>query len=56
VVCQPKDQWGLGIHDLEVKNKALLGKWLFGLLTEDGIWQIFLRREYVGSKALSQVF
>jgi hypothetical protein len=29
VVCRPKDQGGLGIQDLEVKNTALLGKWLF---------------------------
>jgi hypothetical protein len=26
VVCSPKDQGGLGIQDLEVKNTALLGK------------------------------
>jgi hypothetical protein len=55
VVCTPKDQGGLGIQDLEVKNTALLGKWLFNLLTEDGIWQKILRRKYVGSKAMSQV-
>jgi hypothetical protein len=36
VVCHPKDQGGLGIHDLEVKNMGLLGKWLFKLLTEEG--------------------
>jgi hypothetical protein len=56
VVCCPKDQGGLGIQDLEVKNTTLLGKWLFRLLTEDGVWQTLLRRKYVGSKALSQVF
>jgi hypothetical protein len=53
IVCSPKDQGGLGIHDLEVKNTALLGKWLFRLLTQDGIWQTILYRKYVGSKALS---
>jgi hypothetical protein len=42
VVCSPKDQGGLGIQDIEVKNTALLGKWLFRLLTEDGIWQTVL--------------
>jgi len=26
VVYRPKDQGGLGIHDLEVKNIAVLGK------------------------------
>ena len=56
VVCRPKDQGGLGIHDLEVKNRALLAKWLFKLLTEDGVWQTLLRRKYVGSKAISQVY
>jgi hypothetical protein len=53
VVCCPKDQGGLGIHDLSVKNTALLGKWLFKLLTEDGT--TLLKRKYIGSSALSQV-
>ena len=53
VVCRPKDQGGLGVHDLEVKNRALLGKWLARLLTEDGVWQQLLRKKYVGSKAIS---
>ena len=55
VVCRPKDQGGLGIHDLEVKNSAILGKWLCKLFSEEGTWQTILRRKYVGSKALSQV-
>jgi hypothetical protein len=55
VVCRPKDQGGLGVHDLEVKHSALLGKWLFKLLTEDGGWQTLLKRKYTGTKALSQV-
>jgi hypothetical protein len=55
VVCRPKDQGGLGIHDLELMNQALLGKWLARFLTEDGVWQNLLRRKYVGSKALSRV-
>jgi hypothetical protein len=37
IVCRPKDQGGLEVHDLEVKNSALLGKWLFKLLIEDGV-------------------
>jgi hypothetical protein len=56
VVCRPREQGGLGIHDLEVKNIALLGKWLFKLLTEDGVWQQLIRRKYVGSRALSQLY
>ena len=55
MVCYPKDQRGIGVHDLEVKNRALLGKWLSKLLSEDGIWQTLLRRKYVGSQAVSQV-
>jgi hypothetical protein len=55
VVYRPKDQGGLGVHDLKVKNLALLGKWLFKLLTEDGVWQTLLKRKYISSKALSQV-
>ena len=55
VLCCPKDQGGLGVHDLEVKNRALLGKWLFKLLSEDGVWQTLLRRKYVGDQAVSQV-
>ena len=54
-MCRPKDQGGLGIHDLQVKNTALLGKWLFKLLSEEGVWQTLLRRKYVGTKALSQI-
>jgi hypothetical protein len=56
VVCRPKDQEGLGSQDLMVKNMALLGKWLFKLLTEDGILQTLLRRKYIVSKVLSRIF
>ena len=55
VVCRPKDQGGLGIHDLLVKNSALLEKWLFKILSEEGTWKTILRRKYFGSKTLSQV-
>ena len=56
MVCRPKDQGGLGIHDLQVKNEALLSKWLFKLLTEDGVWQTMLRNKYIGQKAVSQAY
>ena len=55
VVCRPRDQGGLGIHDVEIKNRALLGKWLFKLLSEEMLWKTLLRSKYVGSKAVSQV-
>jgi hypothetical protein len=44
VVCRPKDQGGFSIHDLEVKSRAILGKWLFKLLTKNGIWQTILNK------------
>ena len=56
MVCRPKDQGGLGIHDLQVKNEALLSKWLFKLLTEDGVWQTMLHNKYLGQKAVSQAY
>ena len=52
ILCQPKDQGGLGIQNLEVQNKCLLSKWLYKLLNEDGLWQQFLRNKYIKSKTL----
>jgi hypothetical protein len=56
VVWRPKDQGGLGVHDLEVTNKALLGKCLYKLLYQEGVWQTILKRKYVGSSAISHVY
>jgi hypothetical protein len=56
VVCRPKNQGGLGIQDFEVKNTALLEKWLFKSLTQDRVWQTLLRGKSIGLKALSHVF
>ena len=47
MVCRSKYEAGLGIHDLQVKNDVLLSKWLFKLLTEDGVWQTLLRNKYL---------
>jgi len=55
ILCQPKDQGGLGIHNLELKNIALLSTWLYRLLTTDGTWQQILRNKYLGTKPLVQV-
>ena len=55
ILCQPKDQGGLGIHNLNLKNIALLSKWLYYLLTTDGTWQQILRNKYLGNKPLVQV-
>ena len=52
----PKDQGGLGIENLEVKNRCLLSKWLFKLSIEtEATWPQLLRNKYVHSKTLSQV-
>jgi hypothetical protein len=51
-MCQPKDQGGLGIQNLEIQNKCLLSKWLFKLLNEDGLWQELLRNKYIKDKTL----
>ena len=55
LVCRPKDQGGLGISVLEEQNKCLLSKWLFKLLTEEGVWKEILVNKYLGGKPLSQV-
>jgi hypothetical protein len=55
IVCRPKDQGGLGIEVLELKNRCLLGKWLYKLLNEDGVWQELLQNKYLRLKTLSEV-
>jgi hypothetical protein len=50
----PEDECVLGIQDIEINTRSLLGKCLFKLFTGDGIWQTLLGRKY-GSYALSQV-
>ncbi|WVZ49927.1 hypothetical protein U9M48_001242, partial [Paspalum notatum var. saurae] len=54
ILSTPKDIGGLGILNLKMQNKCLLDKWLFKLLTEDGLWQD-LRKKYLHSKAITQV-
>ena len=46
---------GLASIIYRLKNTALLGKWLFKLLSDEGVWQTRLKRKYIGTKALSQV-
>jgi hypothetical protein len=55
MLCRPKDQGGLGIEALELKNKCLLSKWLFKFLSEEGMWQQLLSNKYLKNKTLSQV-
>jgi hypothetical protein len=37
------------------QNVALLSKWLFKLLNEEGVWQDVVRRKYLKEKTLCQV-
>jgi hypothetical protein len=53
VICRPKDQGGLGVEALDLKNKCLLSKWLFKLLNEEGMWQELLQNKYLNDKTLS---
>ena len=56
ILCRPKDQGGLGIENLEIKNKCLMSKWLHRLETEPGgMWSQILRNKYLHSKTLAQV-
>jgi hypothetical protein len=36
ILCQPKEQGGLGIQDLNIKNISILSKWLYKLVTSKG--------------------
>jgi hypothetical protein len=42
------------IHNLELKNIALLSKWLYQLLTTEGTWQQIIKNKYLGSKPIVQ--
>ena len=44
LLCRPKEQGGLGIEVLELKNKCLLSKWLFKLLNEQDVWQELIHK------------
>jgi hypothetical protein len=54
-MCQPKDQGGLGIQNLEIQNVCLLSKWLFKLINEDGLWQTILRNKYLSNQTIGKV-
>ena len=56
IICRPKDQGGICIESLEVKNRCLLSKWLYKLSVEtDTTWAQILRNKYLQSKTLAQV-
>lgn len=53
-VCQPRDQGGLGVTNLDVKNVSLLCKWLWRLENKEGDWQELIRAKYLKKKTLTQ--
>jgi hypothetical protein len=55
IICRPKDQGGLGIEVLDIKNRCLLMKWFFKLLNKEGMWQELLKNKYLKNKTLAQV-
>ena len=55
IICRPKDQGGLGVEVLSIKNKCLLSKWLFKILSEEGVWQELIQNKYLRDKTLAQV-
>lgn len=54
VICRPKDQGGLGVEVLHLKNISLLSKWLYKLMNE-GVWEEIIQNKYLKTKTLSQV-
>jgi mannosylglycoprotein endo-beta-mannosidase len=53
-VCQPRDQGGLGLTNLDVKNISLLCKWLWRLENEEGDWQKILKFKYFKNGIITQ--
>lgn len=54
-VCKLKEQGGLGILDLDMMNKALLGKWIWKLVNSSGLWQTVLKARYLQSDCVGCV-
>ncbi|XP_058757405.1 uncharacterized protein LOC131630662 [Vicia villosa] len=46
-ICKPKDKGGLGVRDVGEFNRALLLKWKWRLLKDDGaVWKSFVQWRY----------
>jgi hypothetical protein len=51
IICRLKDQGGLGVEVLELKNKCLLSKWQFKILNkQEGVWLELIRNKYLHLK------
>ena len=54
-VCLPKDKGGLGIKDINTFNLALLGKWMWNLMHQQGaLWVAVLEAKYEGWRGLTE--
>jgi len=52
-ICQPKDKGRLGVIDIEKFNLALLGKWIWRLMSEErSFWKDILVSKYGGWRGL----
>lgn len=52
-VCESREEGGLGIKDIRLFNVALLGKWIWHLLSEEGgLWKEILDSKYGGWRNL----
>ncbi|KAL5172857.1 putative ribonuclease H protein [Glycine soja] len=52
-VCLPKQKGGLGIKDIHTFNMALLGKWMWNLMYQQGaLWVAILEAKYGGWRGL----
>lgn len=54
-VCQLKELGSMGILNLDVMNKALLGKWIWKLFDSSGLWQKLLHNRYIKGKCLGGI-
>jgi hypothetical protein len=54
-MCQPKDQWSLGIQNFKIQNEYLLSMWLFKLINEDGLRQTILQNKYLANQTIRKV-
>lgn len=54
-VCKPTDIGGLGIKDLSLFNKSLLGKWRWRFLSEpDHLWCQVIKAKYLGNSNMRE--
>jgi hypothetical protein len=47
-ICKPRSKGGLGVKDLHKFNISLMCKWWWKLENDEGPWQNFMRRKYLG--------